>query len=69
MTCSDDGFKATFKEDVAKGAHDELFVDYFAEDGTEIFFEMFPLTKDQWLVEDGAAYKTYHGSAGCKWNI
>jgi hypothetical protein len=65
MTCLDENVTAILKENVAVGAPDELYVDYFAEDGTEVFFEMRPMPEDQWLVEDGAVYKTYHDSAGC----
>jgi hypothetical protein len=66
MKCLDNNVKATLKEPLPTIADgNELFVDYFAEDGTEISFQMSPLTKEQWLVEDGAIYKKYHDSAGC----
>ena len=66
MKCLDDNVRAILKEPLPAIADgDELFVDYLGEDGTEVFFQMSPLTKDQWLVEDGAVYKKYHDSAGC----
>jgi hypothetical protein len=65
MTCLDDGVNATFEKSAAAGASDELYVKYFAEDGTKIFFEIKPLLEEDWLVEDGAVYEKYFDSVGC----
>jgi hypothetical protein len=65
MTCLDANVTATFKESILKGVPNEVFVDYWAEDGTQTFFELRPLPEDQWLVEDGAVYERYHDSAFC----
>ena len=65
MTCLDDGVYATFEKSAVAGALDELYVDYFAEDGTEIFFELKPMLEENWLAVDGAVYEQYYSSAGC----
>ena len=69
MTCLDDGVHATFEKSAAIQNLDELYLDYMAEDGTEIFFELKPTTEENWLVVDDAVYERYYGSAGCSNSI
>jgi hypothetical protein len=66
MKCSKDNVKATLQVGGEKGGWlDELSVGYVGEDGNEVFIEVRPTKKNDWVVEDGTVCEKYTGSLGC----